>query len=530
MLEWLLFLPIVLPIVGVFSLRLVAPRVAPHVRPRLGFILLVLEILAILVNIAPFNHRLLISNWSLASFSLVLQMDGIGILLLTTIFVVLAALWLIAPPRAPLDPLSVLVWTGAILLILSGNLITIYFAWVLFDLAILVWRLVRDIEREMAVRAFAVSQLAGFALFAGSQFLGTANAERGIWLIALAYWSRLGLFPFQWTLPMRGLNSRDLWNARAIPLLAGASLWVRWSALQVTAPWQVIIVLAALALGASLVWTWREEQPSRIATVCAWHVVALIPVAIAYGGDAGMALALWLALSAAVALAFFETALRWRAENRNRWARLTWFAGLVTIAGLPLTPAFLGRVGLYVSIWESADKWLVLIAGLVTWLALAPLWNIGESLQGTESRDPNRAENIGLLILILAWVALSFAPLLIAHALAPEVGNSAEGVMLRVIWTNDLVGVVIGFAATLLPFVLSIFLRGIARRFHPQPLSTVPRAARLFDLDWLEAAFAGIGYEMGAAARNLSALAEENPTVWILLVALWIAIFVLLPR
>jgi hypothetical protein len=135
-----------------------------------------------------------------------------------------------------------------------------------------------------------------------------------------------------------------------------------------------------------------------------------------------------------------------------------------------------------------------------------------------------------LLILTLVWVALSFAPMLIAHALAPGVGNSAQGVMLRVIWTNDLVGVVIGFAATLLPFVLSIFLRGIARRFHPQPLSTVPRAARLFDLDWLETAFAGIGYEMGAAARNLSALAEENPTVWILLVALWIAIFVLLPR
>ncbi|HEX9076476.1 MAG TPA: hypothetical protein VF932_11895 [Anaerolineae bacterium] len=530
MLEWILFLPILFPLVGAFAWRLAAPRVSPHIRPRLAFVFIVLEILAVLANIAPFNHRLFLSDWPLASFSLVLQMDGIGILLLTTIFVIIAALWLITPPRAPIDPLSVFVWTGAVLLILAGNLITVYFAWVLLDLAILVWRLVRDIERQMAVRAFALSQLAGFALFAGSQFLGTPNGDRGIWLIGLAYWARLGLFPFHWTLPTRGVNSRDLWNGRAIPLIAGASLWVRWSALQIPAPWQLIVVLTALALCAALVWTWREEQPSRIATACAWHVVALIPIAIAYGGDGGMALALWLTLNVAMALAFFEVGLRWRAENRNRWARLSWFAGLFTIAGLPLTPAFLGRVGLYVSIWESADKWLVLITGIVTWLILLPLWNVGESLEGTEPRDPTRAENLGLQILILAWIVLSFAPMLIAHALAPEVGNSAEAVLRRVIWTNDLTGVVIGFVATLLPFVLSTFMRGIARRFHPQPLSPIPRTARLLDLDWLETALAGIGYEMGAAARNLSALAEENPTVWILLVALWIAIFVLLPR
>ena len=185
---------------------------------------------------------------------------------------------------------------------------------------------------------------------------------------------------------------------------------------------------------------------------------------------------------------------------------------------------------MYVSIWESADKWLVLITGIVTWLILLPLWNVGESLEGTEPRDPTRLENLGLQILILAWVILSFAPVLIAHALAPEVGNSAEGAMRRVIWTNDLTGVIIGFVAVILPFVLSASLRGIPRRFRPQPLSPVPRTARLLDLDWLETALAGIGYEMGVAARNLSALAEENPTVWILLVALWIAIFVLLPR
>ena len=530
MVEWILFLPILIPASSALVFALVAPRLAPQARTWLSLLFILVEIIAILVNIAPVNHRIVISEWQLASFSLTLQIDGIVLLLLLTIFVILAALWLAAPPRASFDPLSILVLTAAISLMLAANLVTIYFAWVLFDVTIFAWRLGRDIERETAVRALTVSQIAGLALFAGAEFAGSNYADQGVLLIAIAFWARLGLFPFHWIYPLRGGDSRDLWIARGIPLLAAASLWIRWSLLQINAPGQLTAVLAAIALITAMIWVWREEQPARVVGLSAWHAVALVPLGLAYGGDAGMAFAFWLTLGVAFAIALFEMALRWRAENRNRWARLIWLAGLFSLAGLPLTPTYIGRIGLYVSLWESGNWWLLVVAAIVTTLVLAPVWGFGLALEGTEQRDPKRSEYAGLGLLLLAFAALSFAPMLIAQPLAPDFGNSAEAAMRRAIWTNDLLGVIVGVVTVLVPVVLSFFLRRAARNFHPKPRSFVPQVARVVDLDWFERTLASVGYEMGAAARNVSTIAEENPAVWILLVALWIAIFIVFPR
>ncbi|MBI4787530.1 MAG: hypothetical protein HY782_10840 [Chloroflexi bacterium] len=530
MLEWILFLPILFLPIGALVFALAAPRLSPHSRTWLALLLVAIVIGAILVNIAPINHYIVLSEWQLASFSLALQIDGVVLLLLLMIFVTLAALWLVAPPNAPFDLFSVLVLTAAMLLTLAANLVTVYFTWVLFDLSLFGWRLARDIERDAAVRALALSQIAGLAFFAGAAFATSGYPDQGVLVIAIALWARLGLFPFHWVYPLRGADSRDLWLARGVPLLAAASLWIRWPLLSLGAPGQLIAILAALALIASMIWVWREEQPARVVGVSAWHAVALVPLALAYGGDAGMAFALWLALGAAFAIALFEMALRWRGENRNRWSRLIWLVGLFALAGLPLTPAYLGRVGLYVSIWQSGNGWLIVVAAFVTTLALAPLWGFGLALGGAEPRDPKRSEYTGLGILLAAFAALSLAPMPLAQTLLPELGNSAQGAMLRVIWTDDGLGVIVGLVAAIVPLVASFFLRQPARRYQPQPGAFVPRLARAVDLSWLERALAGVGYEMGAAARNISTIAEENPAVWILLVALWIAILLVYPR
>jgi hypothetical protein len=56
------------------------------------------------------------------------------------------------------------------------------------------------------------------------------------------------------------------------------------------------------------------------------------------------------------------------------------------------------------------------------------------------------------------------------------------------------------------------------------------RAARLIDLEWLARALTSVGYQAGAIARGASTIAEENPTVWILLAGLWVAIFISILR
>jgi NADH:ubiquinone oxidoreductase subunit 5 (subunit L)/multisubunit Na+/H+ antiporter MnhA subunit len=209
---------------------------------------------------------------------------------------------------------------------------------------------------------------------------------------------------------------------------------------------------------------------------------------------------------------------------------LIWFAGILSLAGLPLTPGFLGRAGLYVSLWETGQWLILVIAGLTTALVLAPLWNLAFDLQGTENRKATLMENAGLVLITLSGAALAFAPMLIAHALGPEVGNSAERAFDRSIRTNDVLGVAIGFATLILPVIGSYYLRIPARHFHPRAGSLLLRAAHVIDLEWLARASTKFGYRVGALARGASTIAEENPTVWILLAGLWVAIFISIVR
>ena len=532
--DWILLVPILFPLAGALVLSLTTPRVSARARPWLPIVFLALEIIAILVNIAPGSHALVVSTWASASFSIAFQIDGVTLLLLLAMFVPLVAIWLVAPPtvsapdsrRVPHGILSILVLTGAIFVATAGNTVTVYCAWAILDVAILSWRLAYDIEKENALRTFAVSQSAALALFAGALLAGTEHTVESSFLIAVAFWARLALFPFHWTLPTRGTDTRDLWFARGIPLIAAADLWVRWSTLNADAPITLIGTLAAIAMIAAAIWIWREEQPNRAIVVSVSHAAALVPLAVAFGGDAAPAFALWLALSTVIAIALFELAQRWRAENRNRYPQLLWFAGIFALAGPPLTPAFLGRVGVYVSLWETGQELLLLLAGLTTALVLTPLWNLGSDLKGAENRNPTRIEYTGLVVIMLAFAALALAPTFIAHALAPGMGDAAEHAVDRVIRTNDTLGVAIGFAMLILPVVASYLLRMPARHYHPRAGALLLRAARLIDLEWLEHTVTGFGYRIGALARGASTIAEENPTVWILLAGLWVAILI----
>lgn len=536
----ILLLPILLPLVLAPVFAWIARR-AEHTRHALTILFFILEISAILVNIAPGSHRLVISTWQAAAFSIALQMDGIAILLALTTSILLLTLWLAAPPapishgrgRDPFDFPTVLVFSAALLLIAAEGLLAICFALTLLDLSLFVWRLAHNIERETAARSLVVGLFAGLILVAGALLIGTARAaeHNGALLIALAFWARLGLFPFHSLLPTHGVDTSDLWYARAMPMLAASALWMRWQqTLTIAAPGDVIAWLALATFIITLVWIWREEEPSRAVGVSTMHGFALVPLAVAFGGDAAPVFALWLALSAVFAFAFFETALRWRAENRNRWTRLLWFGGVIALAGPPLTPAFLGRVGVYVSLAENGQWLTLLLAALATLLLLAPLWNFAFALAGAEMRDPKRGESAALIIITLWFAALTFAPMLIANVLGAKVGEAADAAMLRVIWTNDLLGVLLGFVLLFVPLVASYWLRGSVRGLHLRPGSPWMRVARWLDLTWLEHGVVSMGYRAGMTARNISTMAEENPTVWLLLVGLWVAILILAAR
>jgi hypothetical protein len=527
--DWILFLPIFFPLVGAIIFALIARRL-PHAHLGLAILWLGLELVAILVNIAPGSHQLALAGWSAASFSIAWQIDGVNLLLLLVMFVPLLAIWLIAPPQRPFDLWLMPALTGAILLLTAANVVTLYLAWAVFDLAIFLWRIVRDIERATIVRGLVIGQLTGLIYLAGAILLAAHQTAPGAFLIAVALWARLGIFPFHYLLPTRGADAADVWFARGVPMLAASNLWLHWSVYQVDIPSTLVGTLATVAIIVAAIWVWREDTPIGLARVGTEQAIAFVPLAIVFGGDAGVALGLWLALAAVMALALFEIAFRWRADNLNRWSRLIWFAGLLTLAAPPLTPAFLGRLGIYIALWESNNGVPAILMGLASLITLVPFWGVAFSLKGNEQRDPTRFEYVGLTLILVACAALAFLPMVIAHALAPNVGNSAERAIDLVIHTDDVAGVGLAIALLALTLIGSFSAQARAHDFYRRFGASLRNLARLLDLDWLERFGVAVGYRLGTAARGILSIAEENPTVWLLFAALWVAIFVIILR
>jgi hypothetical protein len=386
--------------------------------------------------------------------------------------------------------------------------------------------LAREIERATALCSLAIGLLSGLIFFAGAILLA-AHPTEGALLLALALWARLGLFPFHPLLPTRGADEFDLWFARAIPLIAAANLWLHWNAFQVAAPDALIGILASANLIVATFWIWRAPDALRALGVGAQHAFALVPLAIAFGGEAGVAFAVWPTLAIAFALALGEIARRWRAENRNYYPRLVWFLALLALAGLPLTPAFLGRIGLYVALTESGEWLFLALAFATTLIIFAPLWRWAFALKGNDAREPTRGEYAGLGIALIAFVALAFAPLLLAPALG--ISASAERALDRVIRTSNALGVLIGALVLILPIIGAYFLRARAEN-RPSARSFIARVAGVGDLKWLEGALSRLGSRIGIVARDAFTITEENPTVWLLLAGLWIAIFIAVAR
>lgn len=503
----------------------VAPRFSEPARRRLPIGILILALVAILVNAAPFSHRFELSSWDAALFSIALRLDGIAFVLLVAIFISLIALELVRP-AASLDALSFYILLYSALLICAGNLLTTLFAWVFLDLALFAWRSARRLPHDAAMRALILGQLAGLALFAGAILLDAKQTQMSALLIALAFWARLGLFPFHWIFPNKDLQTLELTAIRGPAIAAGASLWVRWDELKLVVPSELIAWLAALTFLAAVVRIASEQEAMDQITAIVLNAIAFVPLAIAFDGASATALAFWVALSILFALAMFELGLVWQSDAQNRWARLFISAGILSLLGLPLTPAFLGRVGVYVSLIESR-QWILFFLGVISaTLAAKSHWQISASLRGAESREPTRVEYLGLQLLGLAFIVFGFGATLVAQV----TGESADHALDLVVRTDDVLAVAIAFAALIASVAMSFILARISWGYHAQGEEIAQFAARVLDLDWLARGLTRLGKSVSALAHGLAALAEENPTVWILFAALWIAIFILTTR
>lgn len=483
---------------------------------------LIIEIGLLLLNAAPGSHRLVLSTWERASLTFALRLDGVTWLIVLTMLVLWLARELIAPARS--DARVMIVFAAALLLAMADGVAMTLVAWTLLDLALFAWRWTREFERANAWRSLVWGWLMGLVFFAGAL---TARTNEGATLLALALWARLGLFPFHALLPARTVDASTLWIARGIPLLATANVWLHWNTFQATMLYTAIGILAGASWIVTALWIWRADDAPRAWALGAMYTFAFVPLSLVLGSEAGVAFALWQTLAIAFALVLGDIAWHWRAAKPNGVSLALGGIGICALVGLPLTPAFLGRLGVYVALVENGEWLLFALVFVTTLVVCASLWHWTSTRKGTESRAPTRSEFAGLLVALVPFAILALVAWLIAPAL--NIAESSARALERVVWTNNALSVGIGVVVLLLPFVGAYVLRArVAARADERAL--VAQLARASELEWLERAAVQVGWRASVLARDVFALAEENPTVWILFAALWVGIFIAIAR
>lgn len=518
--DWIILLPLAFPLASALGLLLL-PRWKIAVQPSLMLGFFFGEIALVLLNSAPGSHRLVLSTWDRAALTFALQMDGVTWLIVLTMLVLWLARALIAPTR--LDARTLGVFAAALLLALADGVAMTLVAWTLLDLALLAWRWTRDLERARVWRSLVLSWLMGLVFFAGAL---TARTGEGAALLALALWARMGMFPFHALAPTDDTDTSEIWCTRGIPLLATANVWLHWHTFQATLPYTVIGILAGASVMITALWIWHARDALRAFNLGGMYALALVPLSLALGNEAGIAFALWQIVALAFALALGEMAWHWRAAKPSVVPLALGVLAACALAGLPLTPAFLGRLGLYVALVESGEWLLLALVSLATLVVCASLWHWTSALKGAEPRAPTRIEYSGLLIALVAFAVLALAAWFIAPALG--IAESAERALARVVWTNNALGVGIGVSVLL----LSLGAYGVRARIAvpPNERTLVTQLARASELAWLERAAVRMGWHASVLTRNVFTLTEEHSTVWILFAALWVAIFLALAR
>jgi hypothetical protein len=270
-------------------------------------------------------------------------------------------------------------------------------------------------------------------------------------------------------------------------------------------------------VGENLIWIWLNTFGAVL--LAAW---------VEESARAG--LIFWLAVGGFSALVLIQAAhLLQPYTRRAPWRQVLWFAGIGALAGLPLTPAFWGRVSFYALAWRQGDG-LILLAGFVlTTLALAPLVPLGVAVASGDPRRPSVFEYAGIFIALVVFLGAGVA----AFAIAPFLGADAAKVLAFagnvVVQPRDGVETGAVLAAIILPAPLAFYF-GRAWASLRVRLDVWPeRVGGLLALEW----FFGWGgrglMALSAGARRVVDLVEQHPLAWLLLFALWLALWVLKP-
>jgi formate hydrogenlyase subunit 3/multisubunit Na+/H+ antiporter MnhD subunit len=428
--------------------------------------------------------------------------------------------------QSALYPTVLSVSAAGLSLIYSANLITLCLSWALLDLSLLfllVGRWPGQSTSDASGRALMTSSLTGLglvvaALLLDGRSLGPAYVPSLLLVAALV---RASFYPLHFwivadtetELPARAL-------LQAISIATGLALLARLLELfPQRLPYQSqLVTISGLALLATALSAWAEQDRRRVVSCLAVNQVALAVLSVAVVGPQGKSSLLWSAISLALGLSLLSL---WPPEPEgvakySLGLRVPVGLAVASLMGLPFTMGFVGRAALYRSLFALDQPYLWGLAIVADAVLFAALFRMGSDLAQSSTLHAQRSQwlphLVGVILLAVPLVLLGIHPPL-ADLIAADMGLPAAAELMgradMALW-----------AALLLPLVGGYLFHRAQKAILERSAALWKGLAVLLRLDWLYRWLWKVGRGVGAVLRGLALVTEgEGYLGWTLLLA-----------
>ena len=437
---------------------------------------------------------------------------------------------------------AILIWGGALIMVLADNLLTLFVGWLACDVGILIAALQADEPLIGVLNRVVVNLVGGLAFIGGALALrgqevsGLAQAvnalpPRWLALFLVAGAVRAGVYPLHRSAypPLRG-TLQPFALARISTVLAGTYLWFRGlPALQIQDTWWSFILLAGgliTLISGLLAWNSRGVEQLLPRIVAFELGVVLLNL----GMDTHVARLMAtlelvnVVLSVAV-LGITIGAATDVGRVERVWNQALAFLATASILGLPPTVGFVARWGLYRHALETASLSVVLPVAVACGLLVAPLWNALRT-----RKVPDEAARgwqwAGSLFLGGVLILLSVQPLLLAPLLDPFVQVSPYPVMRSLVRG---VSPGVSLRVVLLLLVPILFGYSLDQAYVSLKRSRAMEAlSRFLDLGWLYELLVSAALRAAIALGIILAFLQASSVVeWVILAVLVLLLILL---
>ena len=428
--------------------------------------------------------------------------------------------------ESPLYPAVFVVSAAGLSFVYSANLITLCLSWVFLDLSLLfliAGQEVNQVASDARGRALTMSSLTGLGLVVATLLLNGYGLSPALVpsLLLSAALVRASFYPVHfWLLTDAKMEPPANALLQTTSIATGLSLL---ASLQEFSPQELphqgqLVAISSLALLATALSAWAEQDKRRAISCIAVNQVALAVLSVAVVGSQAKSSLLWSAISLALGLCLLNL---WPPEPERvgrvgLWLRVPTGLAIASLMGLPFTMGFVGRAALYRSLLALGQPSLWGLSMVADAVLLAALFRMGTDL--LQFSIPN--SQLSLWVPYLAGVVILAVPLVLLGIYPPLASFFTADIDLPAV--TELIGRadIALWAVLLLPLVGGYLLHRGQKATLERYAAFWKGLAALLRLDWFHRWLWKFGWGIGAALRGLGLVTEgEGYLGWTLMLA-----------